>query len=93
MENPNRTDHYDMPTKAVLQTADGRHVATASILPFQSEPDVLMWGTRLFLKTDKTKGLNPMRKRPVYREAGFAYTVLHTDECGDAFTVIDESKQ
>lgn len=82
-----RTDTQATPMKCVLQTADGEHVATASILPFQISPGAMCWGTRIFVECGvQTKVAGTMV--PVYREV-YPWVVLHTDECGDTFPVVD----
>lgn len=82
----NRTDHHRTPIKCVLQTSDRRHVVTASVLPFKSWPEVMIWGSRIFIKTDRrTKVAGDMV--PIYAE-GFPWTVLHTDELGDVFPTV-----
>jgi hypothetical protein len=54
---------------AELQTEDGRHVANVEIPPFQSAPNILIWGLRVFTH-HSTDG-----EKMVYREAGFTYVV------------------
>lgn len=88
MAQPKRTDNYRTPMKVVLQTAAGDHVATASILPFQLNPSVMIWGSRIFLETELQTKVDAMNLVPVYRE-GYPWTVLHTDECGDTFPTVE----
>lgn len=84
-----RTDEYRLPDKVILRTVDEGHVAKASILPFVDLPDVVIWGERIFSKTNLTKVEENGDKVPVYQES-FAYTILHTEEDGDTFPVVEE---
>lgn len=53
---------------ATLQTSEGLHVGTAAIPPFQTPPDVIVWGVRVF-RRDRTTS-------DTYREC-FAYAIPH----------------
>jgi hypothetical protein len=82
-----RTDTQRTPMKCVLQTESGEHVATASILPFQVSPSAMVWGTRIFAEANIKKKVAG-ELVPVYREV-YPWVVLHTDECGDTFPVVE----
>lgn len=53
--------------KIELQTDIGDHVAFVEIPPFSSDPQVILWGARVFV-------LSVYDTAPTYREA-FAYAV------------------
>ena len=71
-------------TQVLLQTADGEHVATARTLPYEVWPEVMLWGERVFVKTDLAQVSSDGKAAPIYRE-GFMNVVLYTDEYGPVF--------
>ncbi len=58
----------DVRVPATLRTNDGRHVADVRIPPFETAPDVLVWGERIFFRC-------PTNRAGEWREA-FAHWVV-----------------
>ena len=60
--------------KIKLVTAAKELVAVHTIPPFNAPPDIIMWGVRVFSKTDASEGQSDGTFMYVYVE-GFAYAI------------------
>lgn len=55
-----------------LLTAAGEFVRDATILPFKTAPDVIIWGSRVFIKNG---GASVVGEDVIYYHEAFAYTI------------------
>ena len=67
--------------KARLLTRDGGFVTCAEVLPFNTWPDVLVWGTRIFQKTAEA---DDTKDQANYFEAFAHYVIYDSSEDPDA---------
>ena len=78
------TENKCVPRRVRLQTSNGAFVHEQTIPPFNAAPDIIVWGLRLFRRTD----LNEIDEHgvhvSVYSE-GFAYALVPHDQSADVF--------
>lgn len=67
-------------TAVTLQTSNGQHVCYAGVPPFETAPDIVMWGQRFFRLLHKKK----MGEMAIYRETFVAVILPEEVDLGPA---------